>query len=90
LIVQHPFLHAGTVKKEFSPVENPRAYREEFLKSDFPQAFSRVELVNTTTNPRNPWLDHTLGQETSCLVCVSAAIGEKTFHSRPKLLSASM
>jgi hypothetical protein len=33
LIIQHPFLHAGTVKKEFSPVENPRAYREEFLKS---------------------------------------------------------
>jgi Protein of unknown function (DUF4238) len=33
LIIEHPFLHAGTVKKEFSPVENPRAYREEFLKS---------------------------------------------------------
>ena len=32
-IIEHPFLHAGTVKKEFSPVENPRAYREEFLKS---------------------------------------------------------
>jgi hypothetical protein len=33
LIVEHPFLHAGTVKKEFSPVENPRAYRQEFLKT---------------------------------------------------------
>jgi hypothetical protein len=33
LIIQHPFLHAGTVKKAFSPVENPRTYREEFLKS---------------------------------------------------------
>jgi uncharacterized protein YchJ len=33
LIVQHPFLHAGAVKKEFSPVENPRAYRQEFLKA---------------------------------------------------------
>ena len=33
LIIEHPFLHAGTVKKEFSPIENPRAYREEFLKS---------------------------------------------------------
>jgi hypothetical protein len=32
LIVEHPFLHAGTVKKKFSPVENPRAYRQEFLK----------------------------------------------------------
>ena len=35
LIVQHPFLHAGAVKKEFSPVENPRAYRQEFLKAVF-------------------------------------------------------
>ena len=33
VIVQDPFLHAGTVNKEFSPVENPRAYRQEFLKS---------------------------------------------------------
>jgi hypothetical protein len=33
LIVEHPFLHAGTVKKDFSPVENPRAYRQEFLKT---------------------------------------------------------
>ena len=33
VIIQHPFLHAGTVKKEFSPVENPTAYREEFLKT---------------------------------------------------------
>jgi uncharacterized protein YchJ len=33
LIVQHPFTHAGSVKKEYSPVENPRAYRHEFLKS---------------------------------------------------------
>jgi len=33
LIIQHPFLHAGTVKKKFSPVENPRAYRQEFLKT---------------------------------------------------------
>ena len=33
VIIEHPFLHAGTVKKEFSPVENPTAYREEFLKT---------------------------------------------------------
>jgi hypothetical protein len=33
LIVQHPFLHAGTFKKKLSPVENPRAYRQEFLKT---------------------------------------------------------
>ena len=33
LIVEHPFVHAGTLKKEFSPVENPRTYRQEFLKT---------------------------------------------------------
>ncbi|MBR0694588.1 DUF4238 domain-containing protein [Bradyrhizobium lablabi] len=33
LLVEHPFIHAGTVKKEFSPVENPRTYRQEFLKT---------------------------------------------------------
>jgi hypothetical protein len=35
LIVEHPFLHAGTVKKNFSPVENPKIYRQEFLKTVF-------------------------------------------------------
>lgn len=33
LIVQHPFMHAGIVKKEFSPVDNPRSYRQEVLKA---------------------------------------------------------
>lgn len=33
VFIQQPFLHAGTVKKEFSPVENPKMYRQEFLRS---------------------------------------------------------
>lgn len=33
LLIQNPFIHAGTMKKEFSPVENPKAYRQEFLKT---------------------------------------------------------
>ena len=33
LLIESPFLHAGTVRKEFSPVTNPRAYRQEFLKT---------------------------------------------------------
>lgn len=33
LIVQHPFLHNGTVNKKFKPVENPGSYRQEFIKS---------------------------------------------------------
>ncbi|WP_327196048.1 DUF4238 domain-containing protein [Sphingomonas sp. ERG5] len=32
LIVQHPFVHAGTVTKKYSPVEHPRTYHMEFLK----------------------------------------------------------
>lgn len=33
LIVEHPFLHNGAVNKEFSPVDHPRQYHLEFLKS---------------------------------------------------------
>lgn len=55
LIVEHPFLHAGTVKKEFSPVENPRAYRQEFLKTIvlFLNVMPLVELglVNLIPDP---------------------------------------
>jgi hypothetical protein len=32
LLIEQPFMHAGTVKKEYSPVENPRTYRQEVLK----------------------------------------------------------
>lgn len=33
LLIEHPFLHPGSVKKEFSPVEHPSAFRQEFLKT---------------------------------------------------------
>lgn len=33
LIVAHPFVHPGTMKKEMSPTANPKAYRQEFLKT---------------------------------------------------------
>ena len=32
LLVEHPFAHAGILNKEYSPVENPKTYRQEFLK----------------------------------------------------------
>jgi len=55
LIIQHPFLHAGTVKKEFSPVENPRTYRQEFIKTIlfFLNVMPLVEigLVNLISDP---------------------------------------
>lgn len=57
LLVEHPILHAGTVKKEFSPVENPRAYRQEFLKTVlfFLAVMPLVEagLVNLIPDPCN-------------------------------------
>lgn len=33
LLIEHPFTHPRTVKKEFSPLESPQTYRQEFLKS---------------------------------------------------------
>jgi hypothetical protein len=57
LIVEHPFIHAGTVKEEYSPVENPRAYRQEFLKTVlfFLTVMPLVEagLVNLIPDPCN-------------------------------------
>ncbi|MEH0291758.1 DUF4238 domain-containing protein [Agrobacterium sp. CCNWLW71] len=35
LFIEHPFLHPGTVKKEFSPVEHPARFHQDFLKSVF-------------------------------------------------------
>jgi hypothetical protein len=33
LLIEHPFIHPQTVNKEFSPLEYPKTYRQEFLKS---------------------------------------------------------
>ncbi len=33
LIVAHPFVHPGIMSKEMSPTGNPKAYRQEFLKT---------------------------------------------------------
>lgn len=55
VIIQHPFVHAGTVAKEFSPVEHPRAYRQEVLKAllTFLKLFPLVDsgLVNLVPDP---------------------------------------
>jgi len=32
-LIQHPFLHAGILRTEYSPVKNPKGYRQEFLKA---------------------------------------------------------
>jgi hypothetical protein len=33
LIVAHPFIHSGIMKKEYRPTENPKSYRQDFLKT---------------------------------------------------------
>jgi len=33
VIVAHPFVHSGVIKKEMRPTENPKSYRQEFLKT---------------------------------------------------------
>jgi len=33
LLIEHPFIHPRTVNKKFSPLEHPKMYRQEFLKS---------------------------------------------------------
>lgn len=33
LLIQDPFIHPRTVNKEFSPLDHPKTYRQEFLKS---------------------------------------------------------
>jgi hypothetical protein len=33
MIVAHPFIHSGIIKKEMRPTENPKRYRQEFVKA---------------------------------------------------------
>jgi hypothetical protein len=55
ILIEHPFLHPGSVKKGFSPVENPKAFRQEFLKTvlTFLKLMPLVEvgIVNLVPDP---------------------------------------
>ena len=35
LIIENPFLHAANMRPEFSPIENPRGYHQDFIKTVF-------------------------------------------------------
>ncbi len=56
-LIQDPFTHPRTVKKEFSPLDNPASYRQEFVKSVvfFTAVVPLVELgiVNLFPDPAN-------------------------------------
>lgn len=55
VLIQNPFVHAGGMRKEFSPVDNPRAYRQEFLKSTLffltVMPFVEAGLINLFPDP---------------------------------------
>jgi hypothetical protein len=66
LLIIHPFVHAGTLRKEVSPVENPSAYRQEILKALL-MLFTLAPLidlglVNLIPNPGV--FDHHLQEQT--------------------------
>jgi hypothetical protein len=55
LIVPHPFVHSGIMRKEYRPTENPRSYRQDFLKTVmfFLNAMPLVDLglINLIPDP---------------------------------------
>jgi hypothetical protein len=87
LIIQHPFVNAATVKKEFSPVENPTSYRQEFLKTVlfFLTVMPLVErgLVNLIPDPCD-FDVHLRGQVWRMANARSREI-ESDLHKEPRL-----
>jgi hypothetical protein len=55
ILIQHPFVHAGIIRPEYSPVKNPKIYRQEFLKAVvfFFKVLPLVErgLINLVPDP---------------------------------------
>ncbi|PLR09217.1 hypothetical protein CFHF_18955 [Caulobacter flavus] len=66
LLIIHPFVHAGAVNKEYSPVDNPRIYRQEILKAlsllFTLEPLIYLGLVNLVPNPGA--FDHHLQMQT--------------------------
>ena len=66
LLIQHPFANPRTLKEEMNPVKNPKAYRQEVLKSVmfFMQIIPLVEAGTVNLFP-DPWdFDYHLRQQT--------------------------
>lgn len=62
MIIENPFLHPGAVNKEFSPVEHPAQFHQEFLKSSFLfvalMPLIEAGIINLVPDPCN--FDHHL------------------------------
>ena len=69
LIVENPFVHAGTIAPKFRPTEHPRAYHLEFLKSVafFLNVMPMVDagLINLVPDPLT--FDYHLRRETMAM-----------------------
>jgi len=66
LLMQHPFVNPRTMKEDFNPVKNPKAYRQEILKSVlfFMQVMPLVEIGMVNLFP-DPWdFDYHLRDQT--------------------------
>lgn len=87
LIVQNPFVHAGTIAKKFRPTECPRSYHLEFLKSVafFVNVMPLVHagLVNLIPDP---WtFDYHLRRETMAMAEARASGLRISLHDEPRL-----
>jgi hypothetical protein len=87
LIIEQRFVHAGTVKKEYSPVENPRTYRQEVLKDVlfFLAVMPLVSkgLVNLIPDPCN--FDTHLRDQMMHMATARAAGMTMNLHDDPRL-----
>lgn len=87
LLVENPFVHAGTIAKEFRPTEHPRTYHLEFLKSVafFLNVMPMVDagLINLIPDP---WtFDYHLRRETMAMAQERAAGIPITLRGEPRL-----
>jgi hypothetical protein len=65
-IIEHPFVHGRTMRKDYSPIENPQAYRGEILKalSIFLTIIPLVEMGFVTLIPDPGAFDPHLREQT--------------------------
>ncbi|ARS26795.1 DUF4238 domain-containing protein [Sphingomonas sp. KC8] len=87
LIVESPFVHAGTIAEQFRPTEHPRSYHLEFLKAValFLNIMPLVDagLINLIPDP---WtFDYHLRRETMAMVEERAAGIDMSLRGEPRL-----
>lgn len=87
LIVETPFVHAGTIAKKFRPTEHPRSYHLEFLKSVafFLNVMPLVDAGMINLIP-DPWtFDYHLRRETMAMAEDRVSGLRISLHGEPRL-----